>query len=173
MGPPRLKRRARAHRCRRRPAARWNRLTLWALRGIARRGRRNERGQDEIGELDRRCDPPRRKGPLPARFGRCLNPPHGRSWSRLPRRRRAARCRRGMLRLPYRWDQGIAGRARRTENRSGPLTTIHLGVRILPETPTQRRRLPVANLLVEQPHPAKIRSARLILRCDGPELAAG
>jgi hypothetical protein len=79
-----------------------------------------------------------------------------------------------MQRLPYRrGGLGIPGRARRTEKRSGPLKTILLGVRILPETSMQGRRWPAADLLVEQPHPAKIRPAGLILRDDGLELAAG
>jgi hypothetical protein len=57
--------------------------------------------------------------------------------------------------------------------RSGPLTAILLGVRIVPETSMQGWRRPVADLLVEHSHPAKIRTAGKILRDDGPELAAG
>jgi hypothetical protein len=57
--------------------------------------------------------------------------------------------------------------------RSGPLTAVLFGIRIVPEASMQGCRRPEADLLIEHPHPARIRPAGEVLRDDGPELAAG
>jgi hypothetical protein len=67
---PRVTRRMRAHRCRRRPDLQRSRSALWTRMRIVRRGRRAERKQDEVGQVDRRRDPPQRQGSLPAWFQR-------------------------------------------------------------------------------------------------------